>query len=163
MSNCVHKSWSSVRRRTASKGRVANPRILSLFFQSQSAARLSSVLESPAVERASEFLGRVAQRLGKPEAAIAWLGAAWPSIVGGALAAHTRPIRCESGCLTIVADGKPWQRQLEGLKQEICSGVNRTWGRTLVREVILIASKTELNCVSRELDNEYTPFIRKRT
>ena len=163
MSNSVHKSWSFVRRRTAFNGRVANPRIHSLFFQSQSAARLSGVLESPTVERAGEFLGRVAQRLGKPEAAIAWLGAAWPSIVGGALAAHTRPIRCENGCLTIVADGKPWHRQLEGLKQEICSGVNRTWGRTLVREVVLIASKTELNSVSRELDNEYTPFIRKRT
>ena len=120
------------------------------------------MLESPSVERAGEFLGRVAQRLGKPEAAIAWLGAAWPSIVGGALAAHTRPIRCESGCLTIAADGKPWQKQLEGLKQEFCSGINRAWGRTLVREVRFIAGKAELNRVSRELDNEYTPFIRKR-
>jgi predicted nucleic acid-binding Zn ribbon protein len=121
------------------------------------------VLESPTVERAGEFLGRVAQRLGKPEAAIAWLGAAWPSIVGGALAAHTRPIRCESGCLTIAADGKPWQRQLEGLKPEFCNGINRAWGRTLVREVKFIAGKSELNSVSRELDNGYTPFIRKRS
>ena len=77
------------------------------FFHPRSATRLSGVLESPTVERAGEFLGRVAQRLGKPEAAIAWLGAAWPSIVGGALAAHTRPIRCESGCLTIVQWHQP--------------------------------------------------------
>ena len=121
------------------------------------------MLKSRIVERAGEFLGRVAQRLGKPEAAIAWLGAAWPSIVGSALAAHTRPIRCESGCLTIAADGKPWQKQLESLKREFCGGINRAWGGTLVREVKFVAGKPELNSVSRELDNEYTPFIRKRS
>jgi predicted nucleic acid-binding Zn ribbon protein len=120
------------------------------------------MLESPTVERAGEFLGQVARRLGKPEAAIAWLGAAWPSIVGSALAAHTRPVRCESGCLTIAADGKPWQKELENLKLEFCGGINRAWGGTLVREVKFVAGKSELNSVSRELDNGYTPFIRRR-
>jgi predicted nucleic acid-binding Zn ribbon protein len=114
------------------------------------------------MERAGEFLGRVARRLGKPEAALAWLEAAWPSIVGKALAAHTRPLRCEGGCLTIEADGKPWQKQLEGLKREFCGRINQAWGGTLVREVKFVAAKPGPNRVSHEMDNEHTPFIRKR-
>lgn len=114
------------------------------------------------MEKAGEFLGRVARRLGKPEAAIAWLGAAWPTIVGKALAAHTRPLQCESGCLIIVVDGKPWQKQLESLKREFCGRINHEWGGTLVRDVKFVAAKPGPRRISRELDNEHTPFIRKR-
>jgi predicted nucleic acid-binding Zn ribbon protein len=115
------------------------------------------------MEKAGEFLGRVARRLAKPEAAIAWLGAAWPSIVGKALAAHTRPLRCEAGCLVIIADGKPWQKQLEGLKPEFCGRINQAWGGTLVRDVKFVAGKSGISAASRAVDNDYIPFIRKRS
>jgi predicted nucleic acid-binding Zn ribbon protein len=114
------------------------------------------------MEKAGTFLGRVARKLNRPEAAIAWLGTAWPTIVGKALAAHTRPLRCEGGYLIIVADGKPWQKQLEGLKREFCGRINQAWGGTLVHEVKFLAAKPGPKGVSRELDNDHTPFIRKR-
>src|ERR1700681_4675023 len=105
MPNSVHKVNATVPRPKSKQFRDGARRkrireTLESFwiFPSRSVDRERDVLESPTVERAGEFLGRVAQRLGKPEAAIAWLGAAWPSIVGSALAAHTRPVRCESGC-----------------------------------------------------------------
>ena len=96
----------------------------------------------------------------RPEATIMWLSAVWPSVVGSTLAAHTSPVRCMHGRLEIRADGKPWQRQIEGLSDEFRANVNKAWGSTLVREVKFVVTQAELRHISKELDNNHTPFVR---
>ncbi len=115
------------------------------------------------MERAGEFLGRVVRRLDRPEAAIAWLAGAWPSIVGKSLAAHTRPMQCRAGCLEIAADAKAWRTQLEPLAREFCGRINQAWGANLVRELRFVAAKPGRERVPRELDNEHTPFLRRKS
>jgi predicted nucleic acid-binding Zn ribbon protein len=111
--------------------------------------------------RAGEILGKVVRKMERPEAAQAWLIGSWATIVGKTLAAHTRPIRCEKGSLEIAADGKGWRKQLECMKSEFCARINQAWGGTLVREIKFV-SKPGPKRVPRELDNEHTPFVRKR-
>jgi predicted nucleic acid-binding Zn ribbon protein len=124
------------------------------------------------MERAGEFLGRALRRLDRPEAALAWLVAGWPIIVGKPLAARTRPVRCDGGCLEISTDGKAWQKQLEELQREFRSRINQAWGGNIVREVRFVATTQALRApdnsaspgpqrLSRELDNDYTPFVRR--
>lgn len=109
----------------------------------------------------------------RPEAAMAWLSSAWPTIVGKSLAEHARPLRCQSGCLELVADGKPWQRQLESMKREICVRINQAWGGKLLSEVKFTSGSDSAGVrnspsapgpsqVSLENDNEHLPFIRRR-
>jgi predicted nucleic acid-binding Zn ribbon protein len=114
------------------------------------------------MERAGNFLGRVVRSLERPEAALAWLTAAWPGVVGKALAARTHPIRCERGRLEIAAENKAWQQQFEEMKREFCARINQSWGGPLVREVQFVAAKPCPKHVSHELNNEHTPFIRRR-
>lgn len=114
------------------------------------------------MDKAGNCLGRVVRRLDSPEAALAWLVAAWPTIVGKTLAAHTRPLRCSSGSLEVVADAKPWQKQLEDMKASFSARINQSWGRRLVREITFVGTKPGPNRIPRELDNDYTPFVRRR-
>lgn len=129
------------------------------------------------MERAGNFLGRTLRHLDRPEAALSWLSAAWPQIVGTALAAHTRPLRCDQGCLEISADGKAWKKELEELKPHFCARINQAWGDTLVREVKFVAARAAAAAAGaatnnfsgpaprrlpRELDNDHTPFIRRK-
>ncbi|HWF39177.1 MAG TPA: DUF721 domain-containing protein [Candidatus Acidoferrales bacterium] len=113
------------------------------------------------MNRAGEILGKVVRKIDRPEAALAWLTSSWTTIVGKTLAGHTRPIRCEKGNLEIAADGKGWRKQLESMKTEFCARINQAWGGKLVREIKFV-SKPGPKRVSRELDNEHTPFVRKR-
>jgi len=112
------------------------------------------------MERAGEILGRVLRRLARPEAALAWLSSAWPSIVGRSLAMHARPVRCTGGCLELAADGIGWQQTLQTMSPELCGRINRAWGARLVREVKFVPHKPTR--LPREADNEHTPFIRRR-
>ncbi len=123
------------------------------------------------MEQISEFLGKALRRMDRPEAAMAWLSSAWPTIVGKTLAEHARPLRCQSGCLELTADGKPWQRQLEGMKGEISARVNQAWGGKLVSELKFASDSESVGSrnpspgptqASLEADNEHTPFIRRR-
>ena len=139
------------------------------------------------MEKAAELLGRVARKMRRPEAPIAWLVSSWPRIVGTTIAAHTRPARCHDGCLEISADGKTWQHQLESMTRDFCAQINRAWGSTLVREVKFTPAKDRSAAVTNasassarpsdaaapgtqagrrsipyELDNDHTPFIRRR-
>jgi predicted nucleic acid-binding Zn ribbon protein len=114
------------------------------------------------MERAGKFLGGMLRQLKRPEAAVAWLSGVWPSVVGKTLARHTRPVRCHKGCLEVDAEGKAWQKQLEAMKSEFCAQVNNAWGSALVREVKFVAVKPESRHIAHELDNEHTPFIRRR-
>ena len=61
----------------------------------------------------------------------------------------------------IAADGKGWRKQLESMKSEFCTRINQAWGGRLVREIKFV-SKPGPRRVPRELDNEHTPFVRKR-
>ena len=115
------------------------------------------------MERANEILGKALRQLELPEAALAWLTSAWPSIVGTALAAHVRPLRCVCGCLDLAADGIAWQQQLTSMRREVASRINRAWGASLVNEVRFTAAKPgPERRLRREFDNEYSPFIRRR-
>lgn len=113
------------------------------------------------MERAGEFLGKALRRLNRPEAALAWLESAWPSVVGQALAAHAQPMRCQSGLLELAASSRAWQKQLQSMQRELCSRINQAWGGTLVRELKFVEAKSAR--VPREADNKHTPFIRRRS
>jgi len=114
------------------------------------------------MHRAGEFLGKVVRRFDQPEATLAWLASAWPVIAGKALAAHTRPVKCDGGSLEVAADTKAWQQQIEGMKRELRDRINRAWGGNLVREVQFVDAKPGPKHVSHEADNAHTPFIRRR-
>src|ERR1700723_1179510 len=114
------------------------------------------------MERAGNFLGGMLRQLKRPEAAGAWLWGAGPSVGGKPLARQTRPVRCHKGCLEVAADGKAWRKQLEEMKSEFCAQINKACGTNLVREVKFVAAKPGPRHISHELDNEHTPFIRRR-
>jgi predicted nucleic acid-binding Zn ribbon protein len=122
------------------------------------------------MERAGDLLGPALRRLKGPEAAISWLSAAWPQIVGTALAARTRPLRCDQGCLEIGINGKAWKKELEDLKPQFTACINQAWGSTLVRKIKFVAASASANGtvqpgprrLPRELDNDHTPFIRRK-
>lgn len=115
------------------------------------------------MERAGEFLGKALRRLNRPEAALAWLESAWPTVVGHALAAHAQPMRCHNGLLELAASSKAWQKQLQSMQGELCNRINQAWGGTLVRELKFVDSKPAPARVPREADNHHTPFIRRRS
>lgn len=125
-------------------------------------AREPYVRITPLMDRAGDFLGKVVRRLERPEAALAWLTAAWPSIVGKALAAHTRPVRCAAGRLEVTIDAKAWQKQLAEMTQEFCGRINQAFGSNLVREVIFTLTKTGPKRIPHEQDNDHTPFVRRK-
>lgn len=120
------------------------------------------------MEKAADLLGRVARKLRRPEAPIAWLASSWPRIVGKTIATHAHPVRCQAGCLEISADGKVWQRQLQEMARDLGEQINHAWGGLLVREVrFTTAAKSTKRSPRRsipyELDNDHTPFIRRRS
>jgi|ERR1700735_2886595 predicted nucleic acid-binding Zn ribbon protein len=115
------------------------------------------------MEKAGDFLGKMLRRLDCPKAVLPWVSSAWPSIVGAALAAHTRPLRLKAGCLELSADSKPWQKQLETMQRELCARVNESWGAALIHEVKFVASAPSVvPAISLESDNNHIPFIRRR-
>lgn len=129
------------------------------------------------MERAADLLGRVARKLRRPEAPIAWLASCWPRIVGYTIATHARPVRCHAGCLEISADGKVWQSQLQDMSRDLQEQINRAWGGPLVHalkftsplkpcvaapELSGPAGRRARRCVPYELDNDHTPFVRRR-
>ena len=114
------------------------------------------------MQRAGDFLGQVVKRLGKKEAALAWLSAAWPGLVGQSLASHTRPVGYSAGTLEIEADRQPWQKQVQEMSADFCARINQAWGSTLISKVRVTAAPKKNSHVSREADNKYIPFIRRR-
>jgi predicted nucleic acid-binding Zn ribbon protein len=114
------------------------------------------------MERAGSFLGQVVRRIEQPQATFAWLAGSWASVVGRALAAHTRPVRCHDHCLELAADGKAWQSQLECMQHELCARINQAWGGNLVCEVRFVSAPSAARRIPHEADNNYTPFIRRR-
>ena len=112
------------------------------------------------MERAGEILGPALRRLGKPESALAWLAAMWPSLVGEKLAAHTRPLHFAGGTLDVCADGADWHNEIEGMAEGFRSKINRAWGGSLVRELRFKRAPRTGPRIPHELDNDHTPFVR---
>lgn len=118
------------------------------------------------MERVGRLLGSTLRRLQRPEAGISWLTASWPEVVGKALAAHTRPIRCEAGHLEVAADSKAWERHLQTIEREFCAQINCSWGGDLVRDITFVSAQRPAQPTpqraSHEADNDHIPFIRRR-
>jgi predicted nucleic acid-binding Zn ribbon protein len=112
------------------------------------------------MERAADLLGPALRRLRRPDAVLPWLSAAWPQVVGKALAARTRPVHFHQGCLEISTTGKAWKKELEELKPHFCARINHAWGSALVREIKFVAAKPGPRRIPREADNSHTPFLR---
>lgn len=112
------------------------------------------------MEKAGDFLSAALRRLKDPEAARTWLEAAWPSLVGDAMAVHIRPAAFANGILCVEADSREWHKQAESMSQDIRERVNSSWGRKLVSEMRVEAAKRG-NRLAYEVDNDHIPFIRK--
>ncbi|HVA71800.1 MAG TPA: DUF721 domain-containing protein [Candidatus Limnocylindrales bacterium] len=115
------------------------------------------------MERAGEFLSAALRRMKDPQAAKTWLKAAWPKLVGEAMAAHIRPSIFAKGVLRIEADSREWQKQAEWMHKEICERVNRSWGGKLVQEIRVERAARPGPRFAHEVDNSHTPFLRGRT
>lgn len=113
------------------------------------------------MERAGTFLGRAVRRMERPEAALAWLQATWPQIVGPSLANHISPVRCARHCLEVAADGKRWEKQIETMTAQFSERINRAWGAELVKEIRFVESPG-VRKPAREEDIRHTPFVRRR-
>jgi predicted nucleic acid-binding Zn ribbon protein len=113
------------------------------------------------MERAGEFLGAALRRMKDPDAARTWLKAAWPKLVGNALAAHIRPAAYARGVLRIEADSREWQKQAELMNQEICERVNGSWGSRLVNEIHVEPAQRAGRRLAYEVDNNHIPFVRR--
>jgi predicted nucleic acid-binding Zn ribbon protein len=114
------------------------------------------------MNRAGDFLGNVIRRINRPEATLAWLESAWPSVVGPRLASHTRPFRCLGERLEISTDSAAWHAQLFGMENEVRARINSAWGGTLVRDLKFVPAAADSRRQPRDLDNSHTPFIRRR-
>lgn len=115
------------------------------------------------MNRAGDFLGNVIRRINHPDATLAWLEGAWPSVVGPQLASHTRPLRCVNHRLELSADSSAWQSQLSGMEADLRARINSAWGGNLVRELKFVRAAPASQPMARELDNSHTPFIRRRS
>jgi predicted nucleic acid-binding Zn ribbon protein len=115
------------------------------------------------MEKAGKILGAAVRQLKRPEAPMAWLEAAWPSIVGNKLAAHAHPVRLIGGILEVAADAKDWQAQLGSMGDAFCERINRAWGASLVHEVKFVQARGPGKRPPKEADNEHTPFVRTRS
>ncbi|MGH9717690.1 MAG: DUF721 domain-containing protein [Candidatus Acidiferrales bacterium] len=113
------------------------------------------------MDRAGDFLSNVIRRINRPDATLAWIESAWPSIVGAQIAAHTRPLRCAGGRLELSADTPAWQTQISRMEQDLRARINSAWGTTLVRELKFVPSEAKAP-IPHEFDNSHTPFIRRR-
>lgn len=61
----------------------------------------------------------------------------WDRAVGRQLAAKAKPLRFNSGLLTVVVSSAPWMQQLNFMKREIAQRLNQLLGKELVREIYL--------------------------
>jgi len=85
-------------------------------------------------------LGDALERVLPGSTALATLTATWSTVVGEALAAHTRPTKIAGGTLVIAVDDPAWAAQLKWLEQDLVSRCTDALGpgvvtstRTVVR------------------------------
>ena len=71
---------------------------------------------------AAEVLSRFRRRSGAPAAgaALGRITAAWPGVVGAAVAAHSRPMRCtRAGVLSVACSSASWAHELSARREDL--------------------------------------------
>jgi hypothetical protein len=71
---------------------------------------------------AADVLSRFRRRSGAPAAggAVARLAAAWPGVVGVAVAAHSAPMRCtRAGVLSVACSSASWAHELTARREDL--------------------------------------------
>lgn len=86
----------------------------------------------------ADVLGGVARRLGLESKLLeARLRRHWPTIVGEAIAANTRPDQIRFKKLSVSVRSSVWMHQLTFLKPTLVEKINTAAGRDLVTDIIL--------------------------
>jgi predicted nucleic acid-binding Zn ribbon protein len=86
--------------------------------------------------RVSDSLDAIRRELGMgAPSEIDALVASWDSLVGKALAAHSRPQTVRDGVLVVLADGAAWAGQLRYLNEVLVTRVAEELPAVTVREV----------------------------
>lgn len=78
--------------------------------------------------RLARSLGQLGTRLGLGGPAIGPLVAAWPEVVGEALAARVRPARLEGSALVVVTDDPAWATQTRLLADDVAARLRQAIG-----------------------------------
>ncbi len=93
------------------------------------------------MQQANKALWSALKRVARPEKPLDMLAAVWPVVLGPRLAAHTRPVAWNKGCVTIEASEPEWQKHVQDMTAEVRRQINRWWGTELVVEVRLAPVK----------------------
>jgi predicted nucleic acid-binding Zn ribbon protein len=94
--------------------------------------------EAPAPKRLGDVLPEVTRGLGLPDpSTLRELRAAWPEIVGGQIASHSRPRTLRDRVLTIAVDSAPWATQLRYLEAELLARLQARAGPGVVERIRL--------------------------
>ena len=85
------------------------------------------------MRRLGDSVNELARSLGmrQPDA-FARVHAAWPDVVGPAVAAATRPTRLQDGTVTIEVDGAEWATQLRYLEEQLVAVLTERVGTGVV-------------------------------
>jgi predicted nucleic acid-binding Zn ribbon protein len=120
------------------------------------------MLESRKMKRAGEILAPLMRRLTARDTPLPWLAGAWKSIVGGRLAAHTRPVKLSNGVLEISADSLEWKNQLKDMVDEFPRRINAAWSGRLVEKARIILDAGLEAGLEPGAEAERNPFVRRR-
>jgi predicted nucleic acid-binding Zn ribbon protein len=89
-----------------------------------------------------DAVAQVGRELGMPEPdALTTLVAAWPEIVGAALAQHATVRLIRNGECTIAVDGPAWASQLRYLASTVMERANERCGAAVVTSVKVVVSR----------------------
>jgi predicted nucleic acid-binding Zn ribbon protein len=89
-----------------------------------------------------DAVAEVGRELGMPSPdAIATVSAAWPKIVGPALAQHTRVRSIRDGQCTVAVDGPAWATQLRYLANDVIAHANEACGAVVVTAMSVVVER----------------------
>jgi predicted nucleic acid-binding Zn ribbon protein len=97
------------------------------------------------MQRVSEMLPQVYRQLVRENAdEEALLLALWPVVVGGKVAARTRPVRLFGATLIVEAAAQDWRRQLVRMTRQIVDQLNAAADKDVVKDIeFRVAVKAE--------------------
>lgn len=95
------------------------------------------------MERAGKSLWAALRRVARPERPLDLLAAVWPLMVGQRLAGHTWPVNWKAGRVEVAVRGEEWRKQLEEMREQVRTQINKWWGSELVHEVSFVRARHE--------------------